>query len=206
MAHTTSTALEPDLESRSPALQLLLNKSDIPQLCDTFSQYCRNYYLAIRRRIPEAVELFISDLNEVAKTARYGSHIFGRRLNINSDTETGTTLIPIPHDANIYNRFRSYVSLIPSTTNRYGAHIPRLLSAIPKISYLQSSLAHLARYNPHFPVRVVLAMKIVQWKVDPLPLINQELRRCRTNANELRPFMSDFTLSSQCESSKRCGP
>ena len=54
--HSTSTALEPDLESRSPTLQLLLNKRDIPQLCDTVSQHCRNYYLAIRRRSPEVVE------------------------------------------------------------------------------------------------------------------------------------------------------
>ncbi|KAF8541844.1 hypothetical protein BDD12DRAFT_803353 [Trichophaea hybrida] len=153
MAHSTSTALELDLESSSPALQLLLDKRDIQQQCINFSRYCRNYYLAIPRQIPEEVESFISDLNAVAKTAGFGSEVI-------------------------------------------------LLSATPKISYLQSSLAPLARYNPDFPVRVVLAMKIAQWKVDPLPFINQELRRCRTNASELRPFMSDFKLSSQSENMK----
>jgi hypothetical protein len=72
------------------------------------------------------------------------------------------------------------------------AYIPRLLSTTPKIGHLRSSLAHLARYNPHFPVRVVLMQHILQWEVDPLQFIIQELGQCGAKSNEMCPFMSDL--------------
>lgn len=51
----------------------------------------------------------------------------------------------------------------------------------------------------------MLAKHIISWEVDPLPFI-EELARSKENANELRPFMSDFTLSSQRGKSKYTTP
>ncbi|KAF8242787.1 hypothetical protein K440DRAFT_638268 [Wilcoxina mikolae CBS 423.85] len=129
MADPTPTTPELDLESSSPSLQLLLNKKDLKQLCSVFSDYCIFYYGSIQRQIPEEVKSFMSDLKEVAKTARFSDDIFGHVLNRNE----------------CHPGFQFYAMLIFVTGLRVTAQILRLLSAKPNIGHLQSSLTHLAR-------------------------------------------------------------
>ena len=49
MSDPTSQASERDLESSSPALQPLLDKKEVEQLCSQFSTYYKGYYNSLNK-------------------------------------------------------------------------------------------------------------------------------------------------------------